>query len=374
VSGVVSFIMGRVRAESGDNLRRASAIAAPVAVCIAIAVVVGHPMGDWEIAREGGDLLLGGHLDVYAIMPTAQMGPLALLLGGGLPGELYLATACLLFPVLLLLIMTGQPMTRRLHLLMASGGMLLAWPWVAFGVQGHLDEALVTLGAVGMVVAYEQRRDTWLWIAFLVAIAAKPTVVVLLPLVFMRSRRAGLYALIGTGLIWAPFFLADPAGFIAAGRGPGDIWPGSLHALLGAEPHSGFPAWVRPVQLVGGMTLVWALARYRSAAAAVVGVFALRALLEPGAWNYYGAAIAAVALLFDARNLRWPAVTALGAVAFASVVSTPVSPIGGHLRLAAIALVLVVIFVFPSSTHRRRLDEPGVSTESQPFAEVTDGH
>jgi hypothetical protein len=323
-------------------------VAAPTAVCAAIAMAAGLPGGDWEIARDAGEIVIGGGLDVYAQMPTAQMGPLALLLAGALPGWLYLTVICALFPAILLLALANQAPSARLYAVVTAGGILLAWPWVAFGRQGHADEALVVLGAAVMVVAFERRRSTWVAAAFLLAIAAKPIAVVLLPLVFMSSRRAGITALLGTAVIWVPFFLADPGGFLAAGRGPGDMWPGSLHTLLGAEPFTGFPVWVRPVQLVGGLLLVWVLAKHRSAAAAVVGVLAFRALLEPGAWNYYGAAIAATALLFDARNLRWPAVTALGAVSFASVLNTPISTLGGHIRLMAIAVALIGVALVPS--------------------------
>jgi hypothetical protein len=339
-------------------------VAAPTAVCAAIGMAAGLPGGDWEIAREAGEILIGGGLDVYAQMPTAQMGPLALLLAGALPGWLYLALICALLPVILLLALANQAPTPRLYSVVTAGGILLAWPWVAFGRQGHADEALVVLGAAVMVVAFERHRSTWVVAAFLLAIAAKPTAVVLLPLVFMSSRRAGVTAVLGTALIWLPFFVADPGGFLAAGRAPGDMWPGSLHTLLGAEPYTGFPIWVRPVQLVGGLLLVWVLVRHRSAAAAVVGVFAFRALLEPGAWNYYGTAIAAAALLFDARNLRWPVVTALGAASFAAVLSTPISTLGGHVRLAAISIALVVVVVIPSRGRRRWSN----SEESAPYA------
>lgn len=337
------FMMDAMHAKQEHRTRRAVAVVAPAAVCFAVGAVVGHPTGDWQIARAAGNLLVAGHWDVYAQMPKAQMGPLALLLAGAVPGSVYLATICALFPVLLMLAMASQAPSPRLYAVVAAGGILTAWPWAAFGVQGHADEALVVLGAVGMVVAFGRRQSLWVCAAFLVAIAAKPTAIVLLPLVFMSSWRAGLTALVGTGLIWAPFFLADPTGFLAAGRGPGDTWPGSLHALLGAEPYTGFPAWVRPVQLIGGLAVFWALARYRSAAAALVGVLAFRTLLEPGAWNYYGAAIAAAGLLFDVRHFRRPVITALGFVSFAAVLSTPVSPIGGHIRLLAIAAALAVV-------------------------------
>lgn len=331
-----------VRAGTDVRRWRLIAVALPVTASVAIAAVVGHPMGDWNIARLAGDFLLGGHFDVYAAMPKAQMGPLALLLAGALPGWAYLAVACILLPLLLLLVMMSSPPSVHLHGVVLIGGLLLAWPWTALGVQGHLDDALVTLCAVSMAVAYEQNRRGWLAAALVLALAAKPTAIVFLPLVLMRSRRAGVAALIIATAIWAPFFLADPIGFLAAGRGPGDVWPGSLHWLLGAEPYSGFPMWVRPAQLVGCLLLCWRLTHHRGPAAALLGVLGLRTLLEPGAWNYYGSALAAVGLLFDMRHLRWPLATSLGVLSFATVLSTPISTTGGYVRLFAITATLAL--------------------------------
>jgi hypothetical protein len=74
---------------------------APVILCAASAPAVGHLTGAWEFVRVGDGLLLSGNLDTYAFMPTAQLGPPALVLEGTLPGTLYLGTACLLFPPVL---------------------------------------------------------------------------------------------------------------------------------------------------------------------------------------------------------------------------------------------------------------------------------
>lgn len=346
--------------------RTVSSLAAPFVVCLAIAVAVGQPTGDWHIARAAGDYLLAGHLDVYAAMPKAQMGPVPLVLAGALPGPAYLMVVSALVGVVLVLAISYGGQTGRRYAVVAGGGMLLAWPWAAYGVQGHADEALVILGGAGMVLAFERRRAAWLCVAFLVAIAAKPTAVILLPLVFLRSRQAGLAALVGTAVIWLPFFLADPYGFLAAGRGPGDLWPGSLQAMLGGEPYTGFPAWVRPVQLVGGLVLCLVLARFRGAAAAVVGVLAFRTLLEPGAWNYYGTGIAAAGLMFDVRRFRAPVVTALGFVSFATVLDTPISATGAPIRILALVAALVLVCVLG----RPDADSPSTAPDAEPEREA----
>lgn len=317
-------------------------------------------MGDWEIAEEAGALLLRGHFDVYTLMPTAQMGPLALLMAGLLPSPVYMLSLCALMAGVLALAVSTPPPSRRLYTVALAAGILLAWPWSAFGIQGHADEALVVLGGVAMVSAYERRWHGAMVAAFLVAIAAKPTAIVLLPMLFLGSQSAAVLALAGMTAIWMPFFLSDPAGFLAAGRGPGEVWPGSIHAMFGVELESAFPRWVRPTQLVGGMALVWALTRFRTPAAALVAVLAFRALLEPGAWNYYGTALAAAGLLLDTRNFRGPWVTALGFVAFAVVLDTPISAAGGHARMAAIVIALTVAL-----TVRSRLISPDGSSWPQ---------
>src|ERR1035437_8773350 len=75
------------------------------------ALAVGGPMSDWDAATTGGHYLLSGHLTVYADKPRVQMGPLALLLAGVLPGTVYVVAVCALLPLVLWI---GRFLTRRL--------------------------------------------------------------------------------------------------------------------------------------------------------------------------------------------------------------------------------------------------------------------
>ena len=325
----------------------------PGTLTTVMALASGGPMSDWDAATTGGHYLLSGHLTVYADKPRVQMGPLALLLAGVLPGPVYMVAVCALLPLVLWIVVLPYSPTLQTYLRALVGGMLLAWPWAAFAVQGHADDALVVLGVLAMVSALKLRREFWVVAGFLVAIAAKPTAILFLPLVVMHSRRAGILATLGGGLLWAPFILADVPGFLAAGPAQGDLWPYSVPVLLGSVPHTGIPGWVRPAQLVGGVALCWFLARHKGSVAAATGVFAFRVLLEPGTWNYYSTSVIAAAIMLDLhRGWRVPWATLLAFVSFASGFGVPLTMAQGVVRILALAGVLALAFTRDSEGGR----------------------
>jgi hypothetical protein len=324
---------------------RALLLVLPASMATVMALGAGGPTSDWDAATTGGHYLLSGHLSVYADKPHVQMGPLALLLAGVLPGPFYVAAVCALLPLVLWMVTLPYPPTRGTYLRVLVGGMLLAWPWAAFAVQGHADDALVVVGVLAMVSALNLHREAWVVAGFLVAIAAKPTAILFLPLAFMHSRRAGILATVGGGLLWAPFILANVPGFLAAGTGQGELWPYSVPAFLGSVPHTGIPAWVRPAQLVGGVALCWFLARRNGPAAAAAGVFAFRVLLESGTWNYYSTAVIAAAIMLDLhRGWRVPWVTLAAFVSFVSAFGVPLTMGQGVVRILALTGVLAMAF------------------------------
>ena len=197
-----------------------------------------------------------------------------------------------------------------------------------------------------MVSALKLDREAWVVAAFVVAIIAKPTAILFLPLAFIHSRRVGILATFGGGLLWAPFILVNVSGFLAAGRGQGELWPYSVPALLGSVPHMGIPEWLRPVQLVGGVAICWFLARWRGPAAAVAGAFAFRVLLEPGTWNYYSTSVVAVAILLDLhRGWRIPWVTLLAFTSFVASLGAPLNMPQGAVRVLTLAGVFVLACV-----------------------------
>src|SRR5664280_69288 len=174
----------------------------PWTVTTVMGLGAGGPMSDWQAATTGGHYLLSGHLTIYADMPHVQMGPLALLIAGALPGTAYVAAVCAILPLVLWIVTLPYPSTPQTYLLSLIGGMILAWPWAGFAVQGHGADALVVLGVVAMVSALKLDREAWVVAGFLVAIAAKPTAILFLPLAFMHSRRAGIVATLGGALLW----------------------------------------------------------------------------------------------------------------------------------------------------------------------------
>lgn len=326
------------------------ALVLPGTIAVALSMTVGEPTFDWRFAISGAHYLLSGHLSVYADMPQVQMGPLSLLLAGVLPGPVYLVAMCALLPLMLWMMTLPCPPSNRTYGLALTGGLLLAWPWAVFAVQGHGDDALVMVGVVAMVLGCKSGREAWVIAGFLVAIAGKPTAILFLPLAFVLSRRAGILAAVGGGMLWAPFVLANVPGFLAAGRGQGKISSFSVPDLLGGVPYGAFPAWVRPAQLIGGAALCIFLARRSGPAAAVAGVFALRVLLEPATWNYYSTAVIAAAILLDLnfyRRMPWG--TLLAFVSFIVAFNTPAGMVPGVVRIVSLTGVLILSFARRSS-------------------------
>jgi hypothetical protein len=258
--------------------------------------------GDWLIAEDAARALLDGHLNVYAVMPQAQMGPLALVLAM-LPRGFYMMTVCAVLPVAIHLATRDLRLSFRRTVALAVGATALVAPgWSWFAVTGHADDALVVLGAAGMLAGARRPRHILLVAGFLVAISAKPTAIVLAPLLLLGGWRAVGFGCALTAAVWLPFLLADPAGFVSAGGGIAPVWPGSLPELLGAEPWSEFPRWVRPVQLAGGWTVIWLVTRKHGAPVAIAAALAFRALLEPGTNYSYSTPAIFFGLVGDGRG------------------------------------------------------------------------
>lgn len=273
-----------------------------------------HP--DVEIAHQAADVLLSGHgLLVYSIVPTAQMGPLAIVLVS-LPHAAYnIVVALLVLPFLMLaarpLVGPGVARSRRALWMVASTALVA--PWAQLAWKGHADDALVLLGAAVVLTALAARRSGWVVAGWAVAVAGKPTALALAPLLLAAPRAAVLAGLVTT-VIWMPFFLAAPLDLLRAGQGVMAVVPGDALSYLGVG-HGRPPAWVRPVQLVlSWLGSLWGHLRERPAAGLLCGL-AARAVLEPNPAPAYSIALVAVALVVDADR-RLPVATALAAVGF----------------------------------------------------------
>jgi hypothetical protein len=273
-----------------------------------------HP--DMGLARAAADVLLSARaLDLYALAPLAQMGPLAIAMAE-MPHELYnVVVGAMALPFLLLasrpLWEPGVGWLRRAGWVLAS--LLLVAPWAQLAWKGHADDALVLLGAGVMVAAVRRRRRGWLLVGWVVAVAGKPTALALAPLL-LASPATLLVAVVLTGLIWGPFAAADPGAMLRAGQGVMPVVPGDGLAYIGVHPGRP-PGWVRPVQLLVSWTgTLLGFLRDQPAAGVLMGLTA-RAVFEPNPAPAYSISLVALALFVDAER-RVPAATVLAACGF----------------------------------------------------------
>ena len=328
-----------------------------------------HP--DVTIGRNAAHLLLGpGELHLYAQYPVAQMGPGAILLSL-LPRPLYLLLiAGLLGPVLLRLVdaalaVSGRALTPAVALMATVGAVGCAWPWSQLAWKGHADDALVLAGAAMMLPSRHpgRRRLRIRLIGVAVAALGKPTAVVLLGLTVGWEGAAALAAVVVFALVWLPFVVVDPAGFLHAGRGVMAVGPQSLPNLLGYQAGSAPPSWIRFVQLGGG-ALVVALAVVRQRPLhALLAAFVVRAVVDPNPAPAYCIGVVVLALAVDlSRRQPLPWTTAPAVVAFwASPAVLAGGP--GEFR-AAVLLGLLAMLLIEVVSHRvpRPDRRPALST------------
>lgn len=290
-------------------------------------------VGDVQVADQAGAALLSGDFAVYAHFPEAQMGPLALVLAGGLPRSMFIVAVCaLLAGFLTIALRLGVP--DRMAMI---GGLLVAAPWAHLAITGHADDPIVLLGAAAVLVGLRERSTVWLVVGFVAAMAGKPTAILLLGLLLLAGWRLTVRGVAVTAAVWTPFVLADLHGFVSAGQGVALVQSWSGPFLLGADAGDAFPIWVRPVQLIGCVGLAFVVGRWRGAASGLVVAFAFRIALEPGAWPSYCATLVAVALLVQS-GWRLPMICA-SAGAWLVSWRFPLDALEGLTRLILLVLV-----------------------------------
>jgi hypothetical protein len=189
-----------------------------------------------------------------------------------------------------------------------------------------------------------------LGVALGLAVDAKPWALALLPLAFaLPSRRRGLsaaFTAFGVVLVaWVPF-LVFPGTLEALNGFRIPVSAQSPLTLLGVDASSPMPGWVRPAQLVLGLTMcAIVVARGRPSAALLV-VVAARVALDAGAFPYYYTGLVIGALLWELTGTnRWlPVLT--GALCLAEFDIKWLLPTGNALawcNLGALLLAMTVL-------------------------------
>lgn len=373
------------------------------------------PAADWPYFREGSDLILGrrtqvistavagshlstlsGGLHLYAHYPEMQFGPLTLFLIAALRAatgpygrEVTVTLGTLLCVPAVWLVQSAadrwrpeaHDLRQRAVLTVVGGSALLAVWTQATLRYGHVDDALVLFFSALAVWALARGDGLLLGVALALAVAAKPTGLVLLPLLLVVTGRARIVAAAvaaaGFLVAWLPYVLADPQTLHAGSPVIETAQATALH-VLGLH---GYLGWVRPVQL--GLSLavgVAAVLRGRWTAA-ILAASAGRLLLEPGAVSYYTAGIVLGALTWEAFSAPRPRglVTAAACavvylVPFQAVYSLlpyrPLltGPLDGWIRLVSCTAVIVAIIAVPRKAGLRAVPPPVGSRPYEPVA------
>ena len=313
-----------------------------------------HP--DWSIARVAGHELLSGRaLFVYVDHPRAQMGPLALVLAQ-MPHAVYVplvaASVGLFLHWGMAAARPGERTIRDVVVALACS-LLLVVPWSQLAWKGHADDAGVLLGAAWMFKSIRSGRPARALPGYAVAIASKPTAVVLVPMLYPELM-AITGALAITGVVWLPFFLADPAGLLRASRGVMTVAHGSFPTWVGVPIGAAPPGWVRAAQFgLGLLVVAWGAVRRRPELGLLLAV-TLRALLDPNPAPAYVISAVALSLIPDVL-LGIPLFCSLSAIAFWR--SQPVLN-GGPGWPRGCALIVLAIALVAALATRRSIPSP----------------
>jgi hypothetical protein len=270
-----------------------------------------HP--DAVIAQRAADTLLS--LDwyrTYIEVPTAQLGPLSIAMSK-LPHGMYVVLVAALSLPFLMVAARGLK-GRKTDYLWFAACLGLIVPWSQFAWKGHADDALVLVCAALVVHGLDRHvRATALLTLWAIALLAKPTALVFLPLVASTPE---IMAVAGAifALIWLPFVWASPGEFLHAAKGVMHVSPHSSWGELGL-PGGPPPMWIRPVNLTASVIVAaWAMAR-RAPGVALLLAFTVRSLAEMNPAPSYAASVVAAALLADARTTHLPILLSVPALA-----------------------------------------------------------
>lgn len=310
------------------------------------------PDDDWALLRSAGRMLAGmvpavPPLHVYAAHADVQVGPPALALDAAaqrwLGGDLVLLVA--------IAALAGMSVWA-LELLGADGrgllvaGLALATVWATLGGWGHIEDAMAVTAILCAAVALSRNRAVATGALLGLAVACKPWALVAAPMLLglpWRTWWRAVLPLVAVAVLpWVPFVVADARTWDVTRYS----WPIANGSALHSLGFAGATAsWLRPVQIGVGMLACAAVAWRRWMWAPMAGI-AVKVLLDPQVWAYYGLVPVAGALLIDvdrASPVPWWTLSAVGAMFIAPAVLPATA--SGYVRAAWAAGVLVAIAV-----------------------------
>jgi hypothetical protein len=372
VSGVQR--LGRLPADPGGgapSLPGAPPIWPLVALGVAILVArylaqVGQPTS-WHFFADAASGLFGRHgpgLDLYAVHPEYQFGPLSAMVAWlfqPIPHLLsrpaivtfgsVLGVVCLvLLEQVIIELHPGVDLVRlRRGLWCAAIPVLYAWSDIAVRNE-HIDDALALTGIVASALLIARRRPWAATICMAVAVAAKPWAIVCVPMLaappgrhaYSRLTRP-LVAAAAAGATWLPFVLDAPQTLTALSHFQIVNSASSSLRVLGVTV-ARTPSWDRPAQMLFGLAAATLLVRLDRWWAVPMAALGIRLLLDPGTHRYYTAGLALAVLLWElvvaARRVPWRSIVTV-LVLEATATQLPFHAAAGRIRLALLLLVVV---------------------------------
>ena len=320
-------------------------------------------INDWIYYRAGARLLFGNvGLNLYAVRPGIQIGPLALAfaapldaLGNGskVPGSIL--AAALLIPALALTRAVardalGATLVERTLL---PGTLLVALGWFTIVAIGQYGDALALVGTLVAMRQLQLGRPAIAGVAFALGVAAKPWTFAALPVLLLAPGRGRVRAMVAAAVViaatWLPFVISDHR-TLHAGRAVYVVPPDAWQRLVGIGDVG--PWWWRAAQLLVCwlVALPWVVRAGRTGdfSVGVIEVAAITALVrlmtELGTWGYYVAAALPLVLGLELvrRSGRFPTATALLCVAIVNLEPVIGGTAAAIIRLALLVAALVV--------------------------------
>ncbi len=367
--------------EPGDVarlLRLRYAIVAFVAGC---GGVLAGGRGDWNYFVElGRTMLASDGLSIYVTHGDAQTGPLTLLIAAALSvtprsGFVACVIICAVVGIACLRLLDlrsnpNRPADAQATAVLIGGVILASW-WSLLGGFGHLDDALVLLGAVLALRGYLGGRTIVAALAIGLGVAIKPWAVIFLPLTMSRTSmepagcqavaraatagdrlarsmhalRGPLAAAVIASIFWLPFLIAHPA-TLRTLRPTVHIAPDSVLAALRLGDVPDNPGF-RIAQLVIAILAGFVAVRRGQPEWAILAPVAVRVVSDPGTWTYYsaGAVLGALAWDLSGSTLAIPRWTIVTSLLLAPSWAIPYETARGLLRLTLCLVAIAIMFL-----------------------------